>query len=73
MRCIACNKNLNDYESTAKSATTGEYLDTCRKCLSGLDIKLMKNQFNPNEESPADVDDVLTDWWEEEEVEEDES
>jgi hypothetical protein len=56
MRCIACNRNLNDYESTAKSASTGEYLDTCRKCLSGLDIKIQKNMYNPNEDAPNDVD-----------------
>ena len=32
MRCIACNKNLNDFESTRKSAITGEYLDLCNTC-----------------------------------------
>ena len=32
MRCVACNKNLNDFESTRKSAVTGEYLDLCNTC-----------------------------------------
>lgn len=32
MRCIACNKNLNDFESTRKSTITGEYLDLCNTC-----------------------------------------
>ncbi len=32
MRCIACNKNLSDFESTRKSATSGEYLDLCNDC-----------------------------------------
>ena len=32
MRCIACNKSLNDFESTRKSATTGDYLDLCNTC-----------------------------------------
>ena len=32
MRCIACNKNLSDFESTRKSAESGEYLDMCNDC-----------------------------------------
>ena len=32
MRCIACNKNLNDFESTRKSLLTDEYLDMCNSC-----------------------------------------
>jgi hypothetical protein len=37
MRCVACNKALNDYESTRKSATTGEYLDLCNGCFHSVD------------------------------------
>ena len=36
MRCVCCDKNLNDYESTRKHALTGEYLDTCNACLSEI-------------------------------------
>ena len=32
MRCVACNKNLSDFESTRKSAESGEYLDICNDC-----------------------------------------
>lgn len=32
MRCYCCNKLLSSFESTRKSATTGEYLDMCNKC-----------------------------------------
>ena len=38
MRCCACNKNLSDFESTRKSITTGEYLDLCNGCFSGVGI-----------------------------------
>jgi hypothetical protein len=38
MRCVCCDRVLNDYESTLKSSNTLEYLDTCMKCLDGLDI-----------------------------------
>ena len=32
MRCLVCNANLNDFESTRKHAVTGEYIDECNKC-----------------------------------------
>lgn len=31
MRCIACNKNLSDFESTRKY-NTGGYVDLCNHC-----------------------------------------
>jgi hypothetical protein len=37
MRCLACNKNLNDFESTRKSATTGEYVDLCNHCFHNVE------------------------------------
>lgn len=33
MRCQACDRNLNDWESTKKNPTTGKYEDLCSKCL----------------------------------------
>jgi hypothetical protein len=36
MRCLSCNKILNDFESTRKSALTGEYLDMCNHCFSEI-------------------------------------
>lgn len=38
MHCSCCDKLLTDYESTLKHAVSGEYLDTCTKCLDGLGI-----------------------------------
>jgi hypothetical protein len=35
-RCVACNKNLNDFESTRKNADTGEYLDLCNSCFQDV-------------------------------------
>jgi len=34
MRCVCCNKNLSDKESTRKAVNTGEYLDMCDVCFS---------------------------------------
>lgn len=31
MRCLCCNKNLNDFESTRKYSD-GTYVDMCNKC-----------------------------------------
>jgi hypothetical protein len=36
MRCLACNCNLSDYESTRKSAATGEFIDLCNRCFSSI-------------------------------------
>jgi len=37
MRCQACNKALNDFESTRKSVTTGEYVDLCNHCFHDVE------------------------------------
>ena len=51
MRCLCCNKNLNDWESTLRHAETGEFLDTCRKCLVGLGIQYQgRMDLDPDEE-----------------------
>ena len=34
MRCRACNKQLNDIESTKKDNKTGEFIDMCSGCYS---------------------------------------
>jgi hypothetical protein len=57
MRCTCCNVNLNAFESTRKSATTGEYLDICNRCISGLGIETVdRPDLNPFEESNDDLD-----------------
>jgi len=33
VRCIACNKNLNDAESVRKYPESGEFIDLCSGCL----------------------------------------
>lgn len=54
MRCCACNRGLNDYESTLRGALTGDYLDMCRRCLKDLNIETLAN---PNEQDEAAPDD----------------
>ena len=63
MRCCACNKNLNDFESTLKHADTGEYLDMCNKCLSFTGIPVAgRNDLEPSEQIDMEDDLGETDW-----------
>lgn len=43
MRCDCCNRVLSDYECSLKSVSTGEYMNTCVKCLTGLNIPVTGN------------------------------
>ena len=56
MRCLACNKALNDFESTRKSATTGEYVDLCNHCFHNIeqDIESVVREDLRDEESYED-------------------
>jgi hypothetical protein len=38
MRCIACNTNLNDFESTRKYEN-GEFVDMCEHCFRSSDMQ----------------------------------
>lgn len=52
MHCSCCDRLLNDFESTRKSKSTGQYLDTCNKCMSMItdDVKVMdRDDFDPYE------------------------
>lgn len=52
MHCSCCDRLLNDYESTRKSRTTGEYLDVCNKCYTSIasDVPSMSREnLEPND------------------------
>ena len=57
MRCLACNKALNDFESTRKSALTGEYVDLCNQCFHNVeqDIESLEREDLRNEENVEDT------------------
>lgn len=38
MRCLSCNKNLNDFESTRKYES-GEFIDLCNSCFNSSDMR----------------------------------
>ncbi|MFA5142522.1 MAG: hypothetical protein WC471_06155 [Candidatus Woesearchaeota archaeon] len=41
MRCVCCDTNLSDYESTIKDAHTGKYLDMCKACIKESGVGTM--------------------------------
>jgi hypothetical protein len=43
MRCDCCNRALSDYECSLKSVATDAYMNTCVKCLMGLQISVKGN------------------------------
>ena len=52
MRCECCDSLLSEKEIHQKHANTGEFLNTCNKCLDGLGIPV---------EGADDEDDVFVD------------
>jgi len=40
VRCLACNKALNDFEATRKSATTGQFVDLCNHCFHDVEYDI---------------------------------
>jgi hypothetical protein len=61
MRCVICDVLLSDFEATRKHADTGEYLDTCNKCLSYTKIPTIDNYDLADNEDIANMDEVSSD------------
>lgn len=60
IRCDCCNKRLSDYETSLKSVESGEYMNTCVKCLSGLGIAVQGNSSLITQQD-RDMDDLYDD------------
>ena len=55
MRCYCCNARLTEYEATLRHAVTNEFVDTCQKCLTDLNIPTRgRPDLNPFEEDTED-------------------
>ena len=61
-RCVACNKNLNDYESTRKDLHGG-YVDLCNGCYKPISDDLptiTREDLSPTQEiEPELIEDHL--------------
>ncbi len=57
-RCYCCNKKLSEYELTLRNANTGDFVDTCVRCLDGLGIPLIgRDDLDMFEDVSDDVQD----------------
>ncbi len=63
-RCVACDKNLNDYESTRKDLH-GAYLDMCNRCyypMQDIIPTVSREDLSPNEEVESEIIDRTLEW-----------
>jgi hypothetical protein len=61
VRCLACNKILNDFEATRKSATTGTYVDLCNHCFHDVEYDIQSLEREDLRESDDIEDDIELD------------
>jgi NAD-dependent SIR2 family protein deacetylase len=59
MRCKACNKSLNEFESTRKSKESGEYIDLCNDCYAYVkdDLQVVENFDFMDLQDSIDIED----------------
>ena len=58
-RCLACNKNLSNYESTRKYKGTHVYIDLCNSCFSSSDMVTLPVDDVPDFSNVSDDDEEL--------------
>ena len=56
MRCLSCDRELTDYESTKRSIFSGDYVQLCQWCLQDTDCVALGNPA-----LMSDADDDLID------------
>lgn len=54
MKCVVCNADLTDSETTIRHAVTKKFLDTCMTCIK--DIGNIPIQVRPDLMSEVDLD-----------------
>lgn len=57
MRCTSCNRALNDFESTRRLVSTGDFLDMCNTCYKDIEKDvptISREDLAPTEEIEGD-------------------
>lgn len=57
MRCLSCNKQLNDREATRKYTTSGRFLDLCDRCFGHVADEIPHLEGHGGESSDEDYSD----------------
>lgn len=59
IRCISCNKQLNDSEATRKYASSGTFVDLCDRCFSHVadEIPTIDGAGGSSEDYEGEFDD----------------
>lgn len=57
MRCLACNCQLNDHESTRKFASSGSFVDLCDRCFSEVAEEIPTIDGAPPHQAEREYDD----------------
>jgi hypothetical protein len=63
-RCVACDKNLNDYESTRKDLH-GKYVDLCNSCYRPIQNDLptiAREDLSPTQEIEPELMEDNLEW-----------
>ena len=63
MRCLSCNSNLSDFESTRKSKITGDYIDLCSDCYSTIADTLLEIEENLDPEEDLEDESLEFHGW----------
>jgi len=58
VRCIACDKILNDFELTKKYASSGQFIDMCNRCSAFLSDDHVLVEGNVSYASIADLEEL---------------
>lgn len=56
MRCLSCNRQLNDQEATRKYATSGTFIDLCDRCFSHVEEDIPAIEGNVTEDIDGESD-----------------
>lgn len=61
MRCKACDKMLNDFESTRKGRESGEFVDLCNQCYVHVkdDLQVVENYELMDLQDSIDIEEGL--------------
>lgn len=68
MRCLSCNKALNDFEATRKFAESGAFVDMCMNCCSKSEVDAINIMERVDLLDEVNSDPIIADYSEEEDA-----